>query len=44
MSSRGFVATLAVIVLLVLALAWFDGGERPMREISQNVALPGDFK
>ncbi|WP_336976925.1 hypothetical protein [Altererythrobacter fulvus] len=44
MSSRGFVAALAVIVLLVLALAWFDGGEQPLRQISQPVAMPGDFR
>lgn len=32
---------LAVLAVLVLALAWYDGGERPLREFSEPVAVPG---
>lgn len=31
---------LAAAVLLLLAYAWIDGGERPLRTISQPVAVP----
>jgi len=31
---------LVAAVLLLLAYAWFDGGERPLRIISQPVAIP----
>jgi len=31
---------LAVAVVLLLAYAWFDGGERPPRTISEPVAIP----
>lgn len=33
-------AGLAVIVLLVLAYAWLEGGKQPLREISEPVPLP----
>jgi len=36
---RGW-TVLAVIVVLLLALAWYDGGERPLREITEPVAVP----
>ncbi len=29
-----------MIVIAVLALAWFDGGEEAMRPISQEIAVP----
>jgi len=32
---------IAVAVVAVLALAWIDGGEEPLREISQPVVLTG---
>jgi len=32
---------LVLIVILLLALAWYDGGEEPVREIVEPVALPG---
>ena len=32
---------LAMIVAGILALAWFDGGEEPIRPISQEITLPG---
>ncbi len=32
------VAGIAALCLLVLA--WFDGGEKPLRPIAQDVALP----
>lgn len=30
----------AVVVAAILALAWFDGGEEPIRPITQDVTLP----
>lgn len=33
-------AWLALAVILVLAFAWIDGGEEPLREIVTPVALP----
>ncbi|MCX7864561.1 MAG: hypothetical protein N2423_05950 [Novosphingobium sp.] len=33
-------AGLAVIILVVIALAWIDGGRQPLRVISEPVALP----
>jgi hypothetical protein len=41
MSLRRFVIGLGVLVILVLAIAWIDGGEQPLHEISQRVAVPG---
>ena len=40
MSLRRFVIGLAVLVILILAIAWIDGGEEPLHEISQDVAVP----
>lgn len=34
-------AAIGFAVLMVLGLAWFDGGERPIRPITQPVSLPG---
>lgn len=31
---------LAVLVLLLLAYAWIDGGEEPVRTITEPVAVP----
>ncbi|WP_279351854.1 hypothetical protein [Erythrobacter litoralis] len=31
----------AVAVIAVLVVAWIDGGEEPLRRISQPVTLPG---
>lgn len=31
----------AIVVLALLGWAWNDGGERPLRPISQAVTLPG---
>ena len=31
----------ALIIVVVLALAWFDGGEEPIHPISQEVILSG---
>lgn len=33
---------LALLGVLVLAYAWYDGGERPLREIVKPVAVPGE--
>ena len=40
MSSRRIGIGLAIVVILLLAIAWIDGGEEPLREISQPVAVP----
>lgn len=38
---RRWLAIAGVIVLAaLLALAWFDGGEEPLRPIAQDVAVP----
>lgn len=34
------IAVGVLIPLALLALAWFDGGERPLRPIAETVALP----
>ena len=31
---------LALVLLGIVALAWFDGGEEPIRPITQDVTLP----
>ena len=41
MNARMIVPGLVLIVILLLALAWYDGGEEPVREIVEPVALPG---
>lgn len=38
-----FLAVLAVLFLL-LAYAWVDGGEEPLRDIAMPVAVPGGVK
>jgi len=43
-ASRRIRITLAVLAVLVVALAWYDGGERPLREIVEPVAVPGAVK
>lgn len=35
-----WVAGGAALLLLGLALAWFDGGEEPLRPIAEDVVLP----
>ena len=44
MRLKNIVSVLVLIAILLLALAWYDGGERPMRQITRSVAVPGDFK
>ena len=39
-NSRRNRAILAVLVVLVILLAWYDGGKRPLREIVEPVAVP----
>jgi len=34
------IAVAALIPVVLLALAWFDGGEEPLRPIAEPVALP----
>jgi hypothetical protein len=29
-----------MVIVAVIALAWFDGGEQPIRPISQPIAMP----
>lgn len=38
--SRRLVPVLAVLIGAVLAIAWIDGGERALRPIVEDVALP----
>lgn len=35
---RGLI--LAMVMLAVIVLAWFDGGEEPLHPISQDIAVP----
>ena len=44
MSSKNVVSILAAIVVLLLIYAWYDGGERPLREIVEPVDMPGDMR
>ncbi len=44
MNSRKVLSGLVLIGILLLVLAWHDGGEEPLREIVQPVALPGDIE
>jgi len=37
---KWLLAGLAVIILLVIAYAWVDGGREPVREMSEPVPLP----
>ena len=32
---------IGVLVILVFAIAWIDGGEEPLHEISTSVPVPG---
>ncbi|WP_459786938.1 hypothetical protein [Alteriqipengyuania sp. 357] len=34
------IAVGVLVVLLVLAWAWWDGGEEPLRPMSETIALP----
>lgn len=41
--ARGkWIAGMAVVLLIVLA--WFDGGERPLRQIEEPVPVPGSAR
>jgi uncharacterized membrane protein len=40
LSSRRIWSGLVVLVILLLFLAWLDGGEQPLREIVEPVAVP----
>ena len=44
MSSRRIREGLVLIGVLLLAYAWFDGGEEPLREITEPVVVPGDMR
>lgn len=37
---RRNIALLIVLTLLVLVLAWYQGGEEPVRFIEEDIALP----
>ena len=37
---RRWPLVLGVVVAVLLALAWFDGGEEPLHPIVQDIALP----
>lgn len=40
MSLRRIGLAVALLVVAVLALAWFDGGREPLRPIAEPVKLP----
>jgi hypothetical protein len=40
MRKGSLLAGIALIVLLVLAYAWIDGGREPLRPISEAVPVP----
>ena len=44
MSSKNVVSILAAIVVLLLVYAWYDGGEKPLREIVEPVGMPGEMR
>jgi hypothetical protein len=37
---KGIVTVLALLVLVVLAYAWIDGGRAPLRDIAVPVTVP----
>ena len=39
-AGRGWMVFAGLAVAALLALAWFDGGEEPLRPIADDVALP----
>lgn len=39
-AGRRWIVIASVVVAALLALAWFDGGEKPLRPIAEDVALP----
>jgi hypothetical protein len=39
--ARRWPLVVAAVVAGLAVLAWFDGGEEPLRPIAQDVALPG---
>ena len=41
MAGKRFWLVLAAFVALVFVYAWVDGGEEPLHDISQPVAVPG---
>jgi hypothetical protein len=41
MNSRRIWTGLVVFAILLLALAWLDGGREPLHEIATPVAVPG---
>lgn len=40
MSGKRMVLIASIGVMLILAIAWFDGGEEPLRPITQTIAQP----
>lgn len=39
-SGRKPVIALVLVTLVVVGLAWYDGGEEPLRPIVQQIAVP----
>ncbi|HWK42951.1 MAG TPA: hypothetical protein VNR60_13610 [Croceibacterium sp.] len=44
MSRKTIRLVLAVLLVLFLALAWYDGGREPQRLIEQPVDLPAELR
>ena len=42
MRLRPLLLSLLVLIVLFLAIAWYDGGREQVRLIEQPVTLPGD--
>ncbi len=42
MRKRLLVVLFGVLFLSLIVWAWIDGGERPLRDISEPLTLPGD--
>ncbi len=44
MSMKRIGMVLAIALVLLLAFAWFDGGQEPIHQIRQPVALPENLQ
>jgi hypothetical protein len=35
---------IVALIVVLIAYAWIDGGREPLREISEDIAVPGGAK
>ncbi|WP_379550019.1 hypothetical protein ACRAQ7_14015 [Erythrobacter sp. W53] len=40
MTLRKVALAMTLVILLVLTMAWFDGGEEPLHQIEQTITVP----